>query len=130
VENEDPTKRLYIAQKIPWIDTIDEDLCLGKSRVGTFGLVPIYQASELDDRWFYLLHAHRDVKMASPREMREAVYAEKVRRVRQLSEDWAKEVGYWHFRKSFDGLNLSSVKAENPADYAHKRRDELGRDFK
>lgn len=127
---EDSSPRLYIAQIIPWVDTVDDDLCLGKARDSTYGILPIYQASEFDDRWFYILHEQRGLSSMSTREMRQQQIDERVAKVRTITEDWAKEVGYWHFKRKFSNLNLSSYKAENPYQEIKDLREKLGRNLK
>jgi hypothetical protein len=92
------------------------------------------QATEICGRWLIELEKARwrnprNREREMPKQMREKEQKD-WKEFKDDAEAWAKDVGYWHFKRQYDQYNMANVTAKDPSAKFKKLRDKLGRELK
>jgi len=88
------------------------------------------QAQEIDWRWIQELEEARfENRKDFIKKFKEREH-QKLIDYRNTAEDWARDVGWWHFKKAFDQFNLSNYKKKDPTRKFKELRQKLGRELK
>lgn len=122
----DMRDRYVIAQRVTRAyETIDDDIiAIGKD---WFPVLIIPDAMNVDNRWFYALWENKIHKIGK---VKEKLWQEQFKnqdRAINAMKEWARDEGYWAFKKQFGEYYFPGVKARDPLAEHKKLEDTLGR---
>ena len=126
----DPSEHYAVCQIVKATRLVDEGLGLYVSQDLHWPLFFVRQASQVDGRWIPHLEACRFASQQNPLE----AYWDKRRRMeKQMMDDteaWARDEGWWHFKRSIDEYNLANVDRVDPSYGTKALEDKLGRELR
>lgn len=123
------TNRFYVCQCIRYMREVDERIGLFEEFVWEYPVLGVDQAAIVDRRWFEALDENRwDHNRVDPLDMVKAESARKRKMIQEHTQGWAKDEGWWHFKRWMDQHNFGSYSKKDPTRVTKTRQDKTGRD--
>lgn len=123
------TNRFYVCQKIRFMREIDERIGLFEEFCWEYPVLGVDQAQIVDRRWFEALNENRwDHNRKDPMDMIREKSERNWKLARGMANDWARDEGWWHWKKYAEQFSMSGMKKGDPTRKEKERQDKLGRE--
>jgi hypothetical protein len=108
---------------------IDERIGLFEEFCWEYPVLGVDQAQIVDRRWFEALNENRwDHNRKDPMDMIREKSERNWKLARGMANDWARDEGWWHWKKYAEQFSMSGMKKGDPTRKEKERQDKLGRE--
>lgn len=130
--------RFMICRSIPIVRCIDGAFGIYAQEEEQYAVLTVPQVQDVDYRWIPIIEGSRWESRESLNKRMQELRWEKDRQVMNAVDEWARDEGYWHFRKNIgEQFNFTSANNKRPGakyrdPYARtmEHQDKLGRMLK